>query len=202
MSQADRQTRFMQALEPILPNLERFVRALVWRGGTSSERDETARDLVSGTIAEAFERFDSVRCPEALLSFCFTIATRLHRRDYEKSRRFTAFDNNIHEAYRNGQEQSDNADVRLLYDALDTLPAKQREAVIMFEILGFSMKEIQHVQGGTLVAVKVRISRARAELTRLLSERDSPAAATERKQLPNDSAPIQYFERRPIFSHL
>lgn len=56
------------------------------------------------------------------------------------------------------------------YAALDTLPDKQREAVIMFEILGFSMKEIHDVQGRTLIAIKVRISRGRAELTRLLSE--------------------------------
>lgn len=50
----------------------------------------------------------------------------------------------------------------------------------MFEILGFSMKEIHEVQGGTLIAVKVRISRGRSELTRLLSERQ-PAYILDRE---------------------
>ena len=37
----------MQALTPILPNLERFVRALVRRRGTTSETTEIARDILA-----------------------------------------------------------------------------------------------------------------------------------------------------------
>jgi len=188
----DKQTRFMQALKPILPNLERFVRALVRRRGAGTiESTETARDLLSETIAEAYQRFNSVRSSEALLSFCFTIATRLHRREQQQSRRLTAFDSTAHERLGDTHAQSDNADICLLYAALDTLPYKQREAIIMFEILGFSMKEIHEVQGGTLIAVKVRISRGRSELTRLLSERQSAQTPDrEPEQTPsNKNAP-------------
>jgi RNA polymerase sigma-70 factor, ECF subfamily len=161
----------MQALMPVLPNLERFVRALVIRSGSSqAERTEVARDLLSETIAQAFEKFETVRYTEAFLSFCFTIATRIHRREMQKSRRFTALENDKHEYIGAAEGNLENADVSLLYAALDTLPTKQREAVIMFEILGFSMKEICEVQGGTVIATKVRISRGRAELTRLLNE--------------------------------
>lgn len=182
----------MQALTPILPNLERFVRALVRRRSAAArESAETARDLLSETIAEAYQRFDSVRSPEALLSFCFTIATRLNGREQQQSRRFTVFDSAAHERLGDTHANSDSTDVRLLYAALDTLPDKQREAIIMFEILGFSMKEIHEVQGGTLVAVKVRISRGRAELTRLLSERQ-PAQMTDREQerTPNNKSAL------------
>jgi RNA polymerase sigma-70 factor (ECF subfamily) len=170
----------MQALTTILPNLERFVRALVRRRGAATESTETARDLLSETIAEAYQRFNSVRSPEALLSFCFTIATRLNGREQQQSRRFTVFDSATHERLGYTHANSDNADVGLLYAALDTLPDKQREAIIMFEILGFSMKEIHEVQGGTLIAVKVRISRGRSELTRLLTERQ-PAYILDRE---------------------
>lgn len=160
----------MQALTPILPNLERFARALVRRRANAVETTEAARDLVAETIAQGFESFDTVRRPEALLSFCFTIATRLYGREQEKSRRFTTFDAVSHEGESNNDEPSNDTDVSLLYAALDTLPEKQREAVIMFEILGFSMKEIHEVQGGTLIAVKVRISRGRDALKKLLCE--------------------------------
>lgn len=88
----------MQDLTPILPNLERFVRALVRRRGAGAiESTETARDLLSETIAEAYQRFDSVRSSEALLSFCFTIATRLNGREQQQSRRFTVFNSAAHE---------------------------------------------------------------------------------------------------------
>ncbi len=174
------QERFMQALTPILPNLERFVRALVRRRGTISETTETARDILAETIAQAFERFPTLRRPESLLSFCFTIATRLNRRDIDSQRRFTSLDDSA-ESHFCHEERTDNADVQLLYSALDMLPTQQREAIIMFEILGFSLKEIHDVQGGTLIALKVRLSRGRQALTRLLAEhptqrRDSIAA--------------------------
>lgn len=167
----------MQALTPILPNLERFVYALVRRRGNSIETTEAARDLMAETIAQAFERFDSVRHPEALLSFCFTIATRLNRREREVSQRFAVYDHDMHDkayALESKSTAADTeADIRLLYIALDRLPEKQREAVIMFEILGFSLKEIHEVQGGTVVAVKVRISRGRAALTRMFADTES-----------------------------
>ncbi len=54
--------------------------------------------------------------------------------------------------------------------ALATLPANQREAIVLVEWLGFSDAEAGQVLGISPGAVRVRISRARASL-RLLIER-------------------------------
>ena len=54
--------------------------------------------------------------------------------------------------------------------ALATLPTNQREAIVLVEWLGFSDAEAGQVLGISPVAVRVRISRARASL-RLLIER-------------------------------
>ena len=59
-------------------------------------------------------------------------------------------------------------DVTILYEALDKLPAPQKEAIIMAEIMGYSHKEIQKVQGGTVTGVKVRIFRAKRQLAKIL----------------------------------
>jgi DNA-directed RNA polymerase specialized sigma24 family protein len=61
-----------------------------------------------------------------------------------------------------------SADVELLYKALAQLPRREREAVVLFEISGFSMKEIREIQGGSLSSVKVRVFRARKRLAELL----------------------------------
>jgi RNA polymerase sigma-70 factor (ECF subfamily) len=173
-----RQARFLALYEPVRPNIERFVRAMARRW---NDDPETSKDLLSETIAAAYQRIDELRNPQAFLSFVFTIATRLHRKQRASEARITAFSHverkdgadaeaRYEEAFKVDAHQSqDEYDVTLLYAALDKLPAKQRESVIMFEILGFSMKEIQAVQGGTLVAVKVRVARGRAALTRMLS---------------------------------
>jgi RNA polymerase sigma-70 factor, ECF subfamily len=178
----DRQHQFLSAFEPIRPNLERFVRAMARRW---NDDPEAAQDLLA----------DTIRQPEALLSFCFTIATRLHRKHRANAARYARLDEQKLEygstarAYAHYGDDSQDVhashgtyslhseaeplyetdDIARLYQALERLPDKQREAVIMFEILGFSMKEIQAAQGGTLIAVKVRVSRGRSELARILN---------------------------------
>ncbi len=169
----ERQRRFMALLTPVYPNLERFVRSLTRRYTVD---DETAKDILAETIVVAFERFEQLRHPEAFLSFLFTIASRLQQKHHKHMAVLTSYDAadeefEQYEKYGIASAPADaSADVSVLYAALDRLPDKQREAVIMFEILGYSMKEIQVVQGGTLVAVKVRISRGRKALAVMLGE--------------------------------
>jgi RNA polymerase sigma-70 factor, ECF subfamily len=178
-NQHQRHREFLSAFQPIQPNLERFVRAMTRRW---NDDPEAARDLLSETIATVYEHFHTLRNPDALLSYCFTTATRLHRRQRAARQRTptVAFDelgsawnadnNHNHSlAFASSESEFSSDDVQRLYQALERLPEKQREAVIMFEILGFSMKEIQAAQGGTLIATKVRISRGRALLTSILN---------------------------------
>jgi RNA polymerase sigma-70 factor (ECF subfamily) len=64
-------------------------------------------------------------------------------------------------------------DLDQLVAALDRLPAREREALVLFELSDLSIKEIQHIQGGTVSGVKSRMSRARVKLKQMLAS-DSP----------------------------
>jgi len=44
------------------------------------------------------------------------------------------------------------------------LPDKQREAIVLFELSGFSIEEIRELQGGTISGVKMRLKRGRNQL--------------------------------------
>lgn len=57
-----------------------------------------------------------------------------------------------------------NHDVTLLNELLSKLPDKQREAIVLFELSGFSIEEIRDLQGGSLSGVKMRLSRGRDQL--------------------------------------
>ena len=60
---------------------------------------------------------------------------------------------------------------QLLYDALSKLSSKERSAVLLFEISGFSVEEIRVIQNErSLSAVKSRLSRARKKLRTSISE--------------------------------
>ncbi len=62
-----------------------------------------------------------------------------------------------------------DAEVYLLHKALSLLPEDQRECIILFEISGFSIKEIVEIQGVSESAVKQRLKRARAKLIEILT---------------------------------
>jgi RNA polymerase sigma-70 factor (ECF subfamily) len=63
-----------------------------------------------------------------------------------------------------------NHDVKLLNELLSKLPDKQREAIVLFELSGFSIEEIRDLQGGSLSGVKMRLSRGRDQLRLWLEE--------------------------------
>lgn len=152
----------MELLEPVYNRLERFVLAM-------THNRDLAKDIIHDTVAVAWQQFDRIRHREAFLSYLFTIATRTYRVYRQRENRMTAATEDFWEYMCDNDTPPDvRADYRALYEAIDQLPEQQREAVVMFELLGFSMKEIQQVQGGTLVSVKVRISRGRKKLARLL----------------------------------
>ena len=180
----DRQQRFLALLREHQPALDRYVLAMT--------RDlETAKDVVGETLLIAFEQFDTLRNEQAFLSFLFTIATRTYRRAEARSVRHPrAGEHAIGQMLDPGISPETAADIGAVHRALALLPEKQREAVVLFEILGLSMKEIQEIQGGTLIAVKVRISRGRAKLAKHLGVEQTPHAGTGAGRTERESARV------------
>jgi RNA polymerase sigma-70 factor (ECF subfamily) len=157
-----RQDRFMQLLLPVQKRLEAFCFAM-------TRNDEEACDLVGETILRAYEHFEQIRDSEAFLSYLFTIASRLHKRKRWRGRIFGSYDAESAEAMPYGGTAPDvSADVEKLYTALAQLPDQQREAIVLYEITGLSVAEIQEIQGGSLSSIKMRLSRARKALATIL----------------------------------
>jgi len=69
-----------------------------------------------------------------------------------------------------------NEDVQALYQALDQLPKVQKEALILFELSGYSIKEIAVIQHSGISAVKQRLARGRRRLGTLLTPRKTALA--------------------------
>jgi RNA polymerase sigma factor (sigma-70 family) len=63
--------------------------------------------------------------------------------------------------------------VHFLHVALAQLVEEQREAIILFEIAGFSIKEIVEIQAVSQSAVKQRLKRGREKLVEILTHESS-----------------------------
>ena len=167
----EKQESFEQLLNPIWSQLARYCH-------TVTGEQEAARDLMSETLLIAFRSFGQLRDPSAFKSYLFRIAVRVHLEWSKRAKRYTRLTDELvthlehHTLKDDGTSGERRLEVRELYEALETLPAKQREAVVLFEISGLTLKEIQNVQGGSLSGVKSRIVRGREELARKLAVRD------------------------------
>src|SRR5436309_713929 len=123
-----RQEEFLDLLEPHKAGLLRFCRAL------ATDRD-TAKDLSSEAILIAFERFDKMKNKQALKSYLYTTASRLARITRKEGLRKASYDEASNIEY-HGASPDVLADIHFLQEAMEKLPEKQREAIIMFEISG------------------------------------------------------------------
>jgi RNA polymerase sigma-70 factor, ECF subfamily len=164
MNLQEKQKEFLELISPVRQKLERYASAM-------ARNREDARDLVSETILIAYQNFESIKKRESFMYYLFTIASRLHRRRLWKSRIFSPLEVDKTENFPSlSSSPESGADVHFLYAALDKLPDKQREAIVLFELSGFSIEEVRQVQGGTLSGVKSRLKRGREQLTALLSD--------------------------------
>lgn len=158
---------FMVYYRPVQDRLARYARAI------THDREE-ARDLVAETTLQAYEGFETLRDRTSFLSWVFTIATRLSRKKGIRAKYHTPWIEEKADTLRSSLTSPDaSAEVRLLYEALERLPAEQREAVTLFEIADLPLKEIARIQGVSLSGAKARVTRGRARLGRILGVPES-----------------------------
>lgn len=166
-----RQRAFLDVLEPVYDRFSRYALAV-----TRDEMD--AEDLVSTTVLTAWEQFDDNTHHDHFLHYLIKIASRLHKRHrYRERKRVIYNEEQSLQLPDPSPSPEQAAEIRIVMEALDKLPEKMRETVVLFDISDFSLEEIRRIQGGTLSGVKSRLKRGREQLAQtlgvLLPERKS-----------------------------
>lgn len=151
----------MEKYEPIHGRFERFCKARAF--GTMDEKD-----LMHDSIVIALEKFDSYDQEASFLSFLCGIAIRVLANQRRKKKEITLDELKHDQSVQHTQEL--NFEIEQLYKALAQLPEVMNEALVLFEITGFSIKEIAELQASSEDAVKQRLVRGRKQLAELLSK--------------------------------
>lgn len=153
----------MECYEPLHIRLCRFVQTLVWNA-------DDAKDIISETTLIAFERFETINQPDRFLYFLFSIAANLVKKKQRRKKFWGLFDS-PEVAHKTTTDESDQRLLQQeLYAALNKLNEKQREAIVLFEINGFAIKEIAAIQELTESGVKSNLKRGKEKLGKLLTE--------------------------------
>ncbi len=153
-----KQEQFLELYQPVHAQFERFCRARAFG-------DMPYQDLINDTLLIAFQKMDHLKNDKAFLSYLIGIAIRVLSNAKRKLRPKSGVDEFV---FLNHADESPSVELKfeieMLHKALACLPQLQREALILFEITGYSIKEIMEIQQSGASAVKQRLARGRKEL--------------------------------------
>lgn len=156
-----KQKQFLKLYQPVHKRFEKFCRARAFG-------DMPYKDLMNETLLIAFSKIKKLNNEDAFLSFLIGIAIRVLSNSKRKQKPLSTEDFEFDNYADPTGSIERKFEIEMLYKALATLPVKQREALILFEITGYSIKEIMQIQKSGSSAVKQRLSRGRKELAKVV----------------------------------
>ena len=176
--------RLMDLLAPLHDRAAATARRL-------SRSAEDGDDLFQEAVVRAYHKLPTLRDDASFRSWFFALLLNAHRNRSRRGfwRRFLSLERDMAPGFDppgedgGGWEQK-RRQVERASRVLAGLPAVQREAVVLFEIEGFSIEEIAAMQEVTVSAVKSRLARGRDRLRRAyqrLGLAPSPRQAAFRK---------------------
>lgn len=167
-----KQKKFLSLYEPVHDRFERFCRARVFG-------QMEYQDLMNDTLVIAFQKFQQLKSEQAFLSFLFGISVRILSNHRKKKREVDYLDDPKFLHFCSDNRTDSDAEVYLLHKALSKLPEAQKESIILFEITGFSIKEIAALHHVSEATVRQRLVRGRKKLAQLLT--DAPVLKKEER---------------------
>ncbi len=160
------QEKFIELLEPLFDKLFMYALSL-------EKNKEAAEDLVSEAILASYEAFGNLEDYDSFKAYLFKTARNIFMRKAARKWFFGKYDESrIENVISFELSPLLTLEIEILYKALDKIPAKQKEAIVLFEISGFSQKEICQIQSATLSALKSRINRGKENLKLILTKQE------------------------------
>lgn len=170
MNSQPKQQAFLTAYESCQPAFTRYCSALAY-GKMDTE------DLMQDVLVTAYKHFDTIENKEQLLHYLIRAARNRSISHWRKAKfKAELQEQHQHQLRAYGATPEVLLDVELLHQAMHRLPEKQKNALLLFEISGFSMKEIAEMQRTSVGAVKVKISRGRKKLRQMMSDKKTVLA--------------------------
>ena len=162
ISTADAEASFRDELLQLIPFLRAFSRSLC------GDR-EMADDLAQEALAKAWQSRDTFRTGTNLKAWLFTILRNQFYSDRRRAWRQAPWDDGAAERMPvAGGEQTWAVQLSDVARALNTLPAEQREALILVGAGGFSYDDAAKIANCAIGTVKSRVARARKALAAVL----------------------------------
>jgi len=162
--------QFLELLESHYSDALNYCRALC-----SKNTEIEAEEILQQSFLQALEGFEDLKDVLKFRSWMFTIITRVFYTYTRKSfwKKFVSLDFNsenlgIPQVFDRTEQNKKRI---MLSKALSNLKDKERAAILLFEIGGFSLEEIRKIQKEkSISSIKSRLSRTRKKLREIINE--------------------------------
>lgn len=135
---------------------------------------DRADDLVQETLLKAWQNLDKFEEGTNLRAWLFTILRNGYFSELRKRRREVEdVDGKMTASLSVPPAQQGHLDMQDFRKALNTLPADQREALVLVGAVGMSYEEAAGVAQCAVGTIKSRVNRARTKLTEILGVTDT-----------------------------
>jgi len=149
-----------RAFEELMILSERRVANVAWRILGDAEEVKEAMQETFLRVFRHLKRYDENR---DFFGWLYRIAVNVCR-DLDQRRRRRRMFTPIDDAMQLSTQPRTNDDVQMLRRAIDTLPERERLAIILRDIEELSTEDVAEILGNTPATVRVQISKARAKL--------------------------------------
>lgn len=195
-------TEFTDLLKPHYNDAVNYCRALC-SGSSKAE----AEDVLQQALLKAFENIGSLRDADRFRSWLFQITTRcfydtVRKPFWSKFVSLSSVEGKV--AFQIFEDDYFESN-QVLIGALSKIGKKEREALLLFEIGGFSIKEIAEIQKEqSESAVKSRLSRTRKKLEEFMVslELESDSNLKSIKQAPQLNTKDIYHETTKVINEI
>ncbi|MEO8665479.1 MAG: RNA polymerase sigma factor [Ignavibacteria bacterium] len=165
-------SQFLELLRPEYNDALKYCKALC-----AKRSIDDAEDVLQQSLLKSLENFDRLNDRSKFRSWFFKIITREFFNSVRKDfwRKFIPLDNAMQvpempEVF--DRLENDNNKI-ILSRALSRISSKERSAILLFEIGGFSIEEIRDIQNEkSTSAIKSRLSRAREKLRKIITNEE------------------------------
>jgi len=170
-------SEFLKWYEPIHAGFTRYCSSKAY-GIMETE------DLVQEAVLAALQGFSRIRDKEKLLGFMIGVVNNIVKNKFRRQKFKGTWDEALLEKLESQTPSPEVAlDIQYLLKTIEQLPEKQKEALLLFEVSGFSIKEIAVIQTASESAVKTRLHRTREKLKKELREDGSPMSLSKRMSI-------------------
>lgn len=195
-------TEFTDVLKPHYNDAVNYCRALC-SGSSKAE----AEDVIQQALLKALENFGSLRDVNKFRSWFFQIVTRCFYDAVRKPfwSKFVSLNSEEGKVAFQVFEDDFFESNQILIGALSQIGKKERTALLLFEVGGFSIREITEIQNeGSESTVKSRLSRTRKKLGEFMVtlEKESGSKLKPIKQAPQLNTKDIYHETTKVINEI